>query len=129
MKYSVTIDVPDLGLGLEFYRAAFGFEEAARPFDTYAVLKTGAAELGLNEKAAGTRPAPGTDDVRRYARHWTPVHIDFHVDDFEAALARATAAGAVCEQRFDGGAHPPVAFMSDPFGNGFCLIGRRPPAA
>ena len=61
MKYSVTIDVPDLDEGLAFYRAAFGFEEAARPFATYAVLKAGAAELGLRIVAQD-----GPDKQRSY---------------------------------------------------------------
>jgi hypothetical protein len=65
---------------------------------------------------------------RRYERHWTPVHVDFHVDDFEKVLERVLSAGAKCEQRFDGGEHSPIAFCSDPFGNGFCVIGKRPSA-
>ena len=125
MKYSVSIDVPDLEKGLSFYREAFGFEEVSRPIEGYVVLKSGESEIGLLEKAPGTSPAESTTDLRRYARHWTPVHIDFYVEDFAAVLSRAVDAGATCERKFDGGSHPPVAFCSDPFGNGFCLIGQR----
>lgn len=123
MKYSVTIDVPNLEDGLRFYRDGLGLVEVARPIATYVVLACGDAQIGLIEKAAGTKPARGSDDVRRYERHWTPVHIDFHVDDFRATLARAVAAGAKCEQKFEGGPRPPIAFCSDPFGNGFCIVG------
>lgn len=56
----------------------------------------------------------------------TPVHIDLHVDDFKASLARAIAAGAKQEQLFENAKHPAAAFCSDPFGHGFCLIERRP---
>jgi len=35
--------------------------------------------------------------TRDYGRHWTPVHIDFVVDDVEAALRRAVDAGARAE--------------------------------
>ncbi|WP_406858522.1 hypothetical protein [Alsobacter sp. KACC 23698] len=35
-------------------------------------------------------------------------------------------AGAKCEQRFEAGGRPAIAFCSDPFGNGFCLVGPRP---
>lgn len=125
MKYSVSIDVPNLDEGIRFYRDAFGFAETVRPFESYAVLRNGDAEIGIVAKAAGTKPAPGAADLRRYERHWTPVHIDFYVADFDAALESAVQAGALCEQKFAGGAHPPVAFLSDPFGNGFCLIGRK----
>ena len=125
MKLSVSIDVPRLDDGLRFYWEAFGFVESARPVEGYAVMKCGGAEIGLIEKAAGTHPAKGSGDVRRYERHWTPVHIDFYVEEFEGVLASALSAGALCEQKFDGGDHPPVAFCSDPFGNGFCIIGNK----
>lgn len=128
MRYAVSIDVPRLDDGLRFYRDALGLSEIARPMATYVVLACGDAQIGLIEKAAGSRPAPGSDDVRRYERHWTPVHIDFHVDDYDAFLAKAVAAGATCEQKYDGGqGRPPVAFCSDPFGNGFCVLGPRVP--
>ena len=68
----------------------------------------------------------GSDDLRRYERHWTPVHVDFYVEDFMSVLDAAMTAGAKCEQKFDGGKHPPVAFCCDPFGNGFCIIGKKP---
>jgi len=125
MKYLVSIDVPDLDLGIEFFSDAFGFVEAARPVTGYASLKCGDMEIGLLEKAPGTKPAPGSDDVRDYTRHWTPVHLDFYVADFEQTLNAALDAGAKCEQKFEGGKHPPVAFCSDPFGNGFCIIGHE----
>jgi predicted enzyme related to lactoylglutathione lyase len=125
MEYSVTIDVPKLGDGLRFYCEALGLTEVARPIATYAILKCGGAQIGIMEKPAGTKPAKGSDDVRRYERHWTPVHIDFHVDDFAAALAQALHAGATCEQKFEVSGRPPIAFCSDPFGNGFCIVGAR----
>src|SRR5436190_17823655 len=98
MKYSVSIDVPQLDEGLRFYRDALGLPEVARPVATYVILKCGESQIGLIEKSAGSKPARGADDVRRYERHWTPVHIDFHVDDFEDFLERAVKAGARCEQ-------------------------------
>jgi catechol 2,3-dioxygenase-like lactoylglutathione lyase family enzyme len=122
MKYSVSIDVPRLDEGLRFYRDALGLAEVARPVATYVILKCGNCEIGLIEKSAGSKPANGCDEVRRYERHWTPVHIDFHVEDFEAFLAKAINAGAKCEQKFEGVARPPIAFCSDPFGNGFCVV-------
>src|SRR3569833_3548059 len=119
-KYSVSSDAPLLEDGLRFYRDALGLTEVARPVPTYVLLGCGDSTIGLIEKQAGTKPAKGSDDVRRYGRHWTPVHIDFHVDDLDAVLAKAVAAGATCAQQFAGGPHPPAAFC-----NGFCLIGAR----
>ena len=89
MKYSVTIDVPNVEEGLLFYRDALGLTEVARTIPIYVMLKCGDAVIGLMEKPAGGKPAKGADDTRRYERHWTPVHIDFQVDDVEAVLARA----------------------------------------
>src|SRR5215470_12751494 len=118
MKYSVSIDVPQLDEGLRFYRDALGLAEVARPVATYVILKCGSGQIGLIEKPAGTKPAKGSGDLRRYERHRTPVHIDFHVDDLESVLASALKAGATCEQKFGGGEHLPIAFCSDPFGHG-----------
>jgi catechol 2,3-dioxygenase-like lactoylglutathione lyase family enzyme len=123
MRYSVSIDVPTLDEGLRFYRDALGLVEVARPIASYVVLQCGDGKFGLIEKSAGTSPAKGSADTRRYERHWTPVHIDFHVDDFEEFIAKAVNAGARCEQRFEIAGRPPIAFCSDPFGHGFCIIG------
>ena len=123
MKYSVTIDVPNVEDGVRFYRDALGLAEVARPIPIYVILKCGAATIGIMEKPAGTKPARGSDDTRRYERHWTPVHIDFQVDDVEVVLARVLNAGAICEQKYELPGRPPIAFCSDPFGNGFCIVG------
>ena len=125
MKIGVSIDVPTIEEGIAFYGSAFGFAETSRPIEGVAVLRAGDAQICLLAKPAGSSPAPDSGDVRRYERHWTPVHIDIHVDDFEAALAKAQAAGAHCEQLHKRTGYPPVAFCSDPFGHGFCIIGRR----
>jgi predicted enzyme related to lactoylglutathione lyase len=125
ISVSVNIDVPDLAQGVQFYSEAFGFQKVAEPFPGVAVLDASGFEICLLEKAAGSSPAPDTDDTRRYARHWTPVHLDLHVDDFRAALAKALRAGARQEQMFESGQHPAVVVCSDPFGHGFCLIERR----
>jgi predicted enzyme related to lactoylglutathione lyase len=122
---SISIDVPDLAEGLRFYEQAFGFAKTAEPVPGVAVLKAGSTTLCLLEKRAGTKPSPQTTETRRYERHWTPVHLDIHVEDLHAALARALAAGAKQEQLFEHGEHGSAAFCSDPFGHGFCLIGRK----
>jgi predicted enzyme related to lactoylglutathione lyase len=116
----INIDVPNLAEAVAFYTRAFGLIVTRR-------LGSGAAELVglpvrfyLLEKPEGSIGA-GREE-RRYARHWTPVHFDMVVDDIEAALARALAAGANVESETQ--VHPwgKIAILSDPFGNGFCLI-------
>lgn len=122
---SVCIDVPDLAKGLRFYTDAFGFSKISEPYPGVAVLRIGDVTIELLEKREQTRPSPNTRDVRRYDRHWTPVHLDFHVEDLNAALDKALKAGAVKEQFFESPEHGSAAFCSDPFGNGFCILERK----
>ena len=68
----------------------------------------------------GIGPAGG--DVRRYERHWSPIHPDFVVEEMDAAIARATAAGAVQEGETCDAPYGRLAMFADPFGHGFCLI-------
>lgn len=121
----VSIDVPDLDAGLRFYGAVFGFVETARPFPTMAILDANNVTVCMHQKAVGTPPAPGTADRRHYERHWTPVHLDLHVTDFDAKLAAVRAAGGTIEHEFRDQGPKPAAFCADPFGNGFCILGER----
>jgi predicted enzyme related to lactoylglutathione lyase len=123
MKVTVSIDVPSIEAGLKFFGEVFGVVETARPHPGYAMLACGESTIGLVAKPAGSLPAKGSDDVRKYERHWTPVHLDFRVDDFDATLERALGAGAKSEQVHRVPGYPPVAFCSDPFGHGFCIVG------
>jgi len=122
MAISFSVDVPNLADGVRFFADAFGFEKIAEPYPGVVVLDCGNARMSLLEKRAGAKPSIGATDARRYDRHWTPVHLDIHVDDLHAALAKAIAAGAVREQVFENPQHGGAAFCSDPFGHGFCLI-------
>ncbi len=125
ISVSVSVDVPNMADGVKFYTSAFGFSKVAEPIPGVVVLRAGESEICLLEKAPGSKPSGHTQETRHYGRHWTPVHMDFHVDDLKAALARALEAGAKQEQLFDNPKYPSVAFCSDPFGHGFCLIERR----
>jgi predicted enzyme related to lactoylglutathione lyase len=125
ISVSVSVDVPSLEEGLRFYGEAFGFVKASEPFPGVAVIRADNAEVLLLLKKSGSAPFPQTDEKRRYNRHWTPVHIDFHVDDFKESLTKVLGAGAKQEQLFENPGRPSVAFCSDPFGHGFCLIERR----
>jgi predicted enzyme related to lactoylglutathione lyase len=124
-RVHVSIDVPDLEAGLQFYGSVFGFVATARPFPTMAVLDANNVTMCMHEKAAGTQSSPGGGELRRYERHWTPVHLDVHVSDLDAVLARVRAGGGAIESEFRTQGPKPVAFCSDPFGNGFCVIGER----
>jgi predicted enzyme related to lactoylglutathione lyase len=125
ISVSVGVDVPNLSDGVRFYTNAFGFSKVSEPIPGLAVLRAGASEICLLEKAPGSIPSSHTKETRHYGRHWTPVHMDLHVDNLKSALARAIEAGAKQEQLFENPEHGSVAFCSDPFGHGFCLIERR----
>lgn len=119
IETNVSIDVPDLEAGIRFYCRVFGWKEKSRPFSTMAVLDAGNLVVCIHEKPKGSRPTP-TEEERGYGRHWTPVHLDFHLSDFEETRKRAEAEGAIVERSFS--SPKAVAFCSDPFGHGFCLI-------
>lgn len=121
----VSIDVPDLEAGLRFYQSVFGFVEIARPFATMAILDANNMTVCMHQKSAGTRPSPNGTDVRRYERHWTPVHVDLHVHDFDGVLGKVRAEGGLVETEYREHGPRPAAFCSDPFGNGFCVIGEE----
>lgn len=116
----VNIDVDDLDRAVSFYTETLGLR-AGRRFGTGGVeLLGGNAPIYLLAKAKGSEGAPGTK--RSYARHWTPVHLDFAVADLGAAVTRAVAAGAVLEVPTATHAWGSIAMLADPFGHGFCLI-------
>jgi len=117
----VNVDVDDLDKATRFYCGAFDLR-VGRRFDGAAELLGASVPIYLLSKAAGTRAAPVSDDKRHYGRHWTPVHLDFVVDDLESAFARAVKAGGKSEGEIQTHAWGRMAAFADPFGNGFCLL-------
>lgn len=117
----VNIDVDDLSAAERFYRDAFGLAVGRRFGDAGVELVGSSAPIYLLPKAAGAPPFPGGPG-RDYARHWTPVHLDFVVTDLEAARDRAVTAGATLEQDIAEASWGRIAYFADPFGNGFCIL-------
>ncbi len=118
-RTTVSIDVPDLASAVRFYTDGLGFEVKREATEGMAVLQSLNLDVYLLEKPDGSRGTASTS--RSYARHWTPVHLDFVVPDLAAALERVVAAGAEHEGG-DEGEWGAIAYCSDPFGHGFCLI-------
>lgn len=118
----INIDIPDMAAAISFYTEALGLT-VGRCFDTDFVELLGApAPIYLLRKDAGTPIGPAGGDTRRYERHWSPIHPDFVVEDMEAAISRAKAAGAVQEGETCDAPYGKLAMFADPFGHGFCLI-------
>jgi predicted enzyme related to lactoylglutathione lyase len=118
----INIDVSDLAAATRFYCQGLGLS-AGRRFGEDGIELLGASSaIYLLVKPAGSKAAASLPQARDYARHWTPVHLDFVVPDIESAVARARAAGAVLEAEIATYKWGRIALMADPFGHGFCLV-------
>ncbi|MBL8651644.1 MAG: VOC family protein [Sphingopyxis sp.] len=118
----INIDVPDLAAGEAFYTATLGLTVGRRFDDDIVELLGSTVPIYLIVKPAGSAIGPVSGTTRDYGRHWTPLHPDFTVDDLDAAMARALAAGATQEGETLDLPYGRQAMFADPFGHGFCLI-------
>ena len=118
---TITIDVPNIHEGVTFYVEGLGLTLREKLAQTIYLLEFAGVRVYICQHQPGTRPF--TDGPHRdYSRHWTPVHLDLEVTDLDAALESAIKAGAVLEGRESDPKWGDIATLSDPFGNGFCLI-------
>jgi len=123
MDFLVNLDVDDLERAVDFYSAVFGLR-VGRRLGSFAVeLLGGPAPIYLLLKEAGTPVSPTENtQLRSYERHWTPLHLDFVVEDIDATLRNAIAHGARLEQPATSHAWGRLALLADPIGHGLCLI-------
>jgi predicted enzyme related to lactoylglutathione lyase len=117
MEFSICIDVDDVDRAVEFYGRGLGLTVVERQPD-WAQIKLGDQTCWIMKAPAG----PQGQISRDYRRHWTPVHLDFAVDDIEAAVRRAIEAGGKLEGEIQRGAKGAMANMVDPSGNGVDLV-------
>ena len=120
MTLLLNVDVPDVEAGLHFYTTAFDLKVGRRFGTGFVELLGWPATVYLLAKPAGTVGAAG--DLRRYDRHWTPIHVDIVVEDVDAAVDRAVGAGAKLEVPARDTSYGRIAMLADPFGHGFCLL-------
>ena len=125
MDLRVCVDVSDLEKAITFYRDGLGLRLGRRLGAKWGEMLGASAPLDLLAEKAGTPPSPRVSAGRDYSRHWTPVHLDFVVDDLDAAVQRAVAAGATVDQEAAARPFGRIAVLADPFGNGFCLLEMR----
>jgi predicted enzyme related to lactoylglutathione lyase len=122
MNYLVNIDVDNLDKAISFYTAAFGLK-IGRRFGTFGVEMLGSsAPIYLLVKAPETPASDTTPQLRSYERHWTPVHLDFVVEEIEPAVENAVSAGGRLEKPVITHNWGKLALMADPFGHGFCFV-------
>jgi catechol 2,3-dioxygenase-like lactoylglutathione lyase family enzyme len=118
----VNIDVDDLDRAVDFYTRALELRVGRRFGAGGIELLGSSAPIYLLVKPRGSTPFAGAGAGRDYGRHWTPVHLDFVVDDLDTAVHRAEAAGATVEDGISTHAWGRMAVFRDPFGHGFCLL-------
>jgi len=124
MDLLVNIDVPDLARAISFYTRAFDLTVARRFGDSGVELVGASSKVYLLAKPAGGA-ATATGARRTYERHWTPVHLDFVVDDLDGAVSKAVVAGATVEHAAADTAWGRIAVLADPFGHGLCILSFR----
>jgi len=122
MRAVVNIDVPNLDQAIAFYTRAIGLTLNRTLDDDVAELTNASSVIYLLQHPAGSAFSQAGGEGRDYRRHWTPVHLDFVVDDLAAATRRAEDAGAARESECIEWRGSKCITFSDPFGHGFCLI-------
>jgi predicted enzyme related to lactoylglutathione lyase len=122
MQILVNVDVDNLDQASQFYVTAFGLKKGRRFGSDGIELLGGSSPIYLLVKGAGTSATKVTEQPRTYDRHWTPVHLDFVVEEIESAVQRALDAGARLESQVSIHAWGRLASMADPFGHGFCFV-------
>jgi catechol 2,3-dioxygenase-like lactoylglutathione lyase family enzyme len=118
----ICIDVPDLDRAVDFYTRALGLRPGRRNGQQWAELLGAPCPVDLLPVEAGSQATPAAPALREFSRHWTPVHLDLVVDDLDAAVARAEAAGARLEGPVVSRRWGRMANLGDPFGHGMCLL-------
>jgi predicted enzyme related to lactoylglutathione lyase len=119
----VCIDVDDVERAIAFYVGALGLKVGRRFDKTWVELLGAPVRLDLLGRVSGspTNPRPDASE-RTYERHWTPVHLDFVVEDIDAVVERVCEAGGALEGDVETYSYGRLARMADPFGHGFCLL-------
>ena len=122
MELRICIDVDNMERAIAFYTEGLGLR-CGRQFQSGFVELLGAGSpIDLLLQAEGTTPLPGHAGTRSYQRHWTPVHLDFVVDDINAAVERLLRHGAVLERPVSDRVWGRIAGLADPFGHGVDLL-------
>lgn len=122
MRTLINIDVSDLDAAVNFYSTALDLK-CSRIIDGDVAEMVGASSIiYLLRKNVGTQCFKKGLTVRKYERHWTPVHVDFVVENIELAKQKVIQAGAVCDGDLVEWLGSKCITFSDPFGHGFCLI-------
>jgi predicted enzyme related to lactoylglutathione lyase len=116
------VEVSNLDTGVAFYTSGIGLRELRRFTPHWVELAGARVPIHLLARPQRNFTAGAHVLARTFERHWTPVHLDFVVEDLEVAVARALAAGATLDRPVVDHHYWLMANLADPFGNGIDLI-------
>ena len=125
MELRICIDVDNMERAVEFYTKALGLRTGRRFKSDFVEILGAGSPIDLLFNEAGTHPIArgyGSESVRSYQRHWTPVHLDFVVEDIDEAVARLQRHGAALEMPVTERIWGRIAGLADPFGHGIDLL-------
>jgi predicted enzyme related to lactoylglutathione lyase len=116
------VEVSDAAQGIRFFCEGLGLILKRRLSPRWIELEGASVPLFLLADRPAVARLGAVEAPRTYGRHWTPVHLDFIVDDIDAAVARLIALGGALDRPIESREYGRIANMADPFGNGFDLI-------
>jgi predicted enzyme related to lactoylglutathione lyase len=116
------IEVAELERGIAFYCDGLGLSLKRRFSPGWVELNGANLPIFLLANRPPIVDLGGARVRRSFARHWTPVHLDFVVADLDATVARLTGLGASLDRPVQSRDYGRMANLADPFGNGFDLI-------
>ena len=116
------IEVTELPNGIQFYCGGLGLTLKRRLSPTWVELTGANLPIYLLANRPPLADLGSKQVARTYERHWTPVHLDFIVEDLDQMVAQLIALGASLDRGIKIREYGRIANMADPFGNGFDLI-------
>ena len=116
----VCVDCADAGELARFYAELLGWEITGQDGDDWINMRDPAGGVGLNFQAEPWYEPPVWPEER--GAHAKMLHFEILVDDLEAAVAHAVAAGArVAPHQPDDRDQDELRILLDPAGHPFCL--------
>jgi predicted enzyme related to lactoylglutathione lyase len=123
MELRICIDVDDIERAITFYTQGLNLRVGRRLKSDWVELLGASSTIDLLREAPGSAPLGEAHAQRRdYTRHWTPVHLDFVVDDADAVAQRLVALGGVLERPIQQRRWGRMANLADPWGHGLDLL-------
>ena len=92
------IEVTELPDGIKFYCDGLGLTLKRRLSPTWVELAGANLPIYLLANRPALADLGSKQVVRSYERHWTPVHLDFIVEDLDQMVAQLISLGASLDQ-------------------------------